>query len=305
MLIPFSWGYRLLGIIREIFSRKVKFPCYVICVGNATIGGTGKTQLVKWLVQKLQNEYKIVVITKAYGVNLQKSVWVGTKSAQVVGDESKLLSAYAPVIAAPNPASAIELVKEYQPEIIIFDDGMQNPSFHKDLTILTINATRGFGNGRIIPAGPLRQSIKSAISQADMSILIGHEAHNEERELFEKKPFKALIEANNIEFVKEYFAFAGISNPESFFALLKQNGVVVKMSRSFPDHYNYRKKDLQELLEAAESQNLELITTEKDYVKIGDKIEKLNYLPVDLKFEAQEEQKFLDEIKSYLKISPR
>jgi tetraacyldisaccharide 4'-kinase len=281
----------------------VKFPCYVICVGNATIGGTGKTQLVKWLVQKLQNEYKIVVITKAYGVNLQESVWVGNKSAQAVGDESKLLSAYAPVIAAPNPASAIELVKEYQPEIIIFDDGMQNPSFHKDLIILTINATRGFGNGRIIPAGPLRQPIKSAISQADISIFIGHEASAEEQKLFEKKPFKALIEAKNIELVKEYFAFAGISNPESFFELLKQNGVVVKMSRSFPDHYNYREQDLQELLEAAKSQNLELITTEKDYVKIGDKIEKLNYLPVDLKFEPQEEEKFLDEIKSHLKHS--
>lgn len=283
----------------------MKFPCYVICVGNATIGGTGKTQLVKWLVQKLQNEYKIVVITKAYGVNLQESVWVDNKSAAQVGDESKLLSAYAQVIAAPNPASAIELVKEYQPEIIIFDDGMQNPSFHKDLIILTINATRGFGNGRIIPAGPLRQPIKSAISQADISIFIGHASCDAEQELFEKKPFKALIDAKNIDLVKEYFAFAGISNPESFFELLKQNGVVVKMFRSFPDHYNYREKDLHELLEAAKSHNLELLTTEKDYVKIGDKIEKLNYLPVDLKFEAQEEQQFLDEIKSHLKGSLR
>jgi tetraacyldisaccharide 4'-kinase len=177
------------------------------------------------------------------------------------------------------------------------------------MIILTINATRGFGNGRIIPAGPLRQSIKSAIARADISIFIGHEARHEarheEQELFEKKPFKARIEAKNIDLVKEYFAFAGISNPESFFELLKQNGVVVKMSRSFPDHYNYREKDLQELLEASESQNLELITTEKDYVKIGDKIEKLHYLPVDLKFEAQEEQKFLDEIKSHLKGSLR
>lgn len=284
-----------------LFAKQLKFPCYVICVGNATIGGTGKTQFVKWLVQKLQNEYKIIVITKAYGVNLQESVWVGTQSAQMVGDESKLLAAYAQVIASPSPASATKLVKDYQPDIIIFDDGMQNPSFHKDLTILTINATRGFGNRRIIPAGPLRQSIKSAIDQADISIFIGHKSSHEEQELFEKKPFNALIEAKNINPGGKYLAFAGISNPESFFELLKQYSFSVKLSRSFPDHYNYLQEDLDELKVTAEKHNLQLITTEKDYVKIGDKIEKLHYLPVDLKFEVKEEQELLAEIQYHLK----
>lgn len=269
-------------------------------MGNATVGGTGKTQLVKWLVQQLQTEYKIVVITKAYGVNLQKSVWVGTKSAQQVGDESKLLSSYAQVIAAPYPAAAIELVKAYKPDIIIFDDGMQNPSFHKDLIILTINAARGFGNGRIIPAGPLREPIQSAIARADISILIGNEVCDYEQQLFAKKPFRAVIEAKNAEFIKEYFAFAGISNPESFFALLKKNGVTVKLSRAFPDHYNYSDKDLQELISKAKNANLELITTEKDYVKIGNKINNLHYVSVDLKFNPPEARKLLDEIKNYL-----
>lgn len=278
----------------------MKFPCYVICVGNATIGGTGKTQFVKWLVQKLQNQYKIIVITKAYGSNLQESVWVDAQSAEIVGDESKLLASYAEVIASPYPASAIKLVKDYQPEIIIFDDGMQNPSFHKDLTILTINAARGFGNRRIIPAGPLRQSVKSAIDQADISIFIGHKSSNEEQELFEKKPFNALVEAKNINPFGEYLAFAGISNPEGFFELLKQYGFSVKLLRSFPDHYHYLQEDLDELQTTAVKHNLQLITTEKDYVKIGDKIEKLHYLPVDLKFEVKEEQELLDEIKDHL-----
>lgn len=273
----------------------------MICIGNATIGGTGKTQFVKWLVQKLQTEYKIVVITKAYGSDLRESVWVGTQSAHVVGDESKLLAAYAQVIAAPCPASAIKLVADYQPEIIIFDDGMQNPSFHKDLIILTINATRGFGNRRIIPAGPLREPIKSAIAKADISIFIGNKTSNEEEECFHIKPFHALIEAKNINSEGEYLAFAGISNPESFFELLKQYRFSIKLSRSFPDHYHYLKNDLEELQATAKAHNLQLITTEKDYVKIGDKIEKLHYLPVDLKFETQEEQKLLDVIKCHLK----
>lgn len=227
-------------------------------------------------------------------------MWVEAQSAQEVGDESKLLSAYTKVIAAPNPIAALELITSYKPEIIIFDDGMQNPSFHKDLIILTVNASRGFGNRRIIPAGPLRQSLKTAIAAADISIFIGETIYLEEKELFDKKPFCAQIKPRNIKLDGEYLAFAGISNPEGFFALLRQYNVIVKLTKIFPDHYNYSEKDLHDLQQIAKQHNLELITTEKDYVKIGAKVKKLHYLLVDLELDPLEEQKLLEEIQCHL-----
>ena len=296
VLIPFSWIYRFLGWLRYKFTKPIKFQAKVICVGNMSVGGTGKTQIVLWLAKKLTN-HNFLIVTKGYGSTLSGAKLVSKDDDPAeVGDESIMLAEFATVIAATNVRAALPLIKQQQPEIIIFDDGMQNPSFIKDTIILAIDAARTVGNGLIFPAGPLRETSRAAISKSDIIMLIGNIPCNNfaliNDIILSKKPFfKAGIKLiSALEQQKTYYAFTAIGNPERFYQLLKDHNLTIAGEKSFPDHHNYTQKEIAELQEHAKKHNYILLTTRKDYVKLASK----DYIMcVDVELDIENEQNLL------------
>ncbi len=289
MLLPFSGLYILAGLIRQLIAKPIKLPCFVICIGNMTVGGAGKTQFVKWLVQNLNiPKAKILIITKAYGTKLDKPRLVGTQDLAInVGDESKLLSEYALVLASKSVKQALPLIYDIRPTIIVFDDGMQNPGFIKDLTILIIDSTNPVGNNLIFPAGPLRQSPISAITAADLVIFIGNNLPTNSNIISiittqNKSYFHAKVKLQEgLDKSKHYYAFAGIAYPEKFFDILIQEKISVVKTYSFPDHHNYTQEELEFLQKDAKQLRCQLITTKKDWVKIQH-CQSITYVDVSL-----------------------
>lgn len=278
LLMPFSWIYIFLGSVRKFFVKPVRLAGIVICIGNISVGGAGKTQIVSWLARQLtRKKINFLIVTKGYGSSLRGAKYIGkTDLASEVGDESILLKDYGPVLAAKNIKAALPVLEKIKPDVIIFDDGLQNPGFIKDFNILTIDADRTVGNGRIFPAGPLRENVESAISKAGIVTVIGNQFC---RDIFlisnivsSGKPFfKAKIKLNSkVDLGRKYYAFTAIGNPDRFYDLLEKNGLTLVKTKSFPDHHNYTCKEVDILKTYAKKHNYSLITTKKDYVKILD-----------------------------------
>jgi tetraacyldisaccharide 4'-kinase len=276
LLAPLSLVYILLQILRKLFAKPVRLAKTVICVGNVTVGGTGKTQLVLWLAERLnKKKIKFLIITKAYGSNLKGAKLV-TKNdlASEVGDESVLLATHGTVLAAKTIKSAISIIQNIKPDVIIFDDGLQNPNFIKDFNILVMDADRALGNGKIMPAGPLREPIELALKRSDIIVTIGNQGHENPKlsSLIKnsKKPsFKSTITLKDtLDLNKQYYAFAAIGNPDRFYQSLRLNGLNVCKTKSFPDHHHYTIDEINDLKHQAKKNNYILITTEKDYIKI-------------------------------------
>jgi tetraacyldisaccharide 4'-kinase len=315
MLMPISYIYMFLGYVRGKFTRQIKLPGTVICVGNISVGGSGKTQVVAWLAGEFSKKnISFVIVTKAY-----KSKLTGAKIVQdndtalEVGDESIILKSYGLVIAAKKLKCALSLIEQINPQVVILDDGMQNPLLYKDLQIVVLGSNRGVGNNLIFPAGPLRESLDSGLTKADLIFMI--EGGVSERDhpfksplgfamgsyvalrsplddgLVEKPLFKASIKFKDaIPKNIDYIAFAGIGIPEKFYSSLAAAGVRVKQHISFEDHYNYSANDLKKLVELAQLENCQLITTEKDYIKIPENYKnQVTCAKVFLEFEKPEE----------------
>lgn len=294
LLTPLSWLYVSLGFFRKILTRPIKLDAKVICVGNITVGGAGKTQIVESLAKYYKEQNKnILIITKGYGSSLKGAKLVEkTDIAQDIGDESKLLSEIAPVIAAKKIQYALPLIQEIKPEIIIFDDGLQSPNFIKDCKIIVIDNLRGIGNGKIFPAGPLRLRADTAIKECDVIIAIGnHDCLDstviKNAENNNKPVFKAKIKLVSALKNTEYFAFSAIGHPEKFFSTLANNGADIKKTRTFPDHHQFTEDEILKLKNIAKKLNYTLITTKKDYVKIHN-AEDIDCAIVEIVFENKE-----------------
>ena len=308
LFIALSWIYQLLGIVRRLLVKTVKLPCFVICIGNISVGGTGKTQVVAWLTKKLREKNcNFLIVTKGYNSNLRGAKLVEASDlASSVGDESKMLSEYGQVLATVSIKHALPIIKNLKPDVIIFDDGMQNPGFLKDLTIVVIDALRNVGNGRIFPAGPLREKVESAIDRSDIVTIVGNELCQNfsliQTIISSGKPFfKSKIQLmGNIDTSQRYYAFTAIGDPDRFFRLLRENEINTIATKTFPDHHNYSTKELNTLVKEADEKNCLLITTKKDYVKIPDHT-KIMYAPVTLNFDKEEELFHLiyEKIKTY------
>jgi tetraacyldisaccharide 4'-kinase len=273
LLWPLSLIYLLVSFLRKLLAKPVIFPAKVICIGNSSVGGTGKTQIVIHLAKLLSaRNIKFVILTKAYGSNLTTATIVQAyHTALQVGDESLILSKYGTVIATKKIQQAIPLINDIKPNIIIVDDFLQNPNFHKDYTILAVDAHRLFGNGFLIPAGPLREYPEKALKSADLIMAISADNWKLLDILvpYTTKLVQAkIVLSHKIDTLKNYFAFSGIGNPERFFLTLKNYGLTIIAHQIFPDHYNYSKEDLENLHAHAKKHNAVLITTKKDYVKL-------------------------------------
>ena len=271
LLVPLGWVYLFLGVVRKLLAKPVKFNARTICIGNATVGGTGKTQMVIRLAQEFaKRNINFIILCKGYGGrNSHYSLVTKTSSPYDVGDEALELCEYGTTFAVPKISDAPEIIAKYKPDIVLVDDGMQNPNFIKDFIIMTIDGTRGFGNGFPIPAGPMRCRIDDALGKAHAVVIVGgDESVIASGVVARDDIFHAIIKPIRAPSKLKYYAFAGIGNPDRFFDTLKKSGAEVISIKAFPDHYDYAKSEIVDLIEEAKNLGARLITTRKDYVKI-------------------------------------
>ena len=305
LLLPFSIIWILLSSIKKNFAKRYKSHLKVICIGNLSIGGTGKTPFSIQTYKILEIlGYKPVFLTRGYR-GLTKGPILVNKSHNYkdVGDEALLLSKVGTTIVSSNRcigAKYIENLKKNY-DIIIMDDGLQNYQLEQDIKLLLIDKKLLFGNGYCIPAGPLRQTITQGLKKIDAIIFTGdgdikdinlnfiNNIQNFDTKFEIKNTFKT--KQNN------FLAFCALGNPIKFFNTLKKNNFNIVLTKSFPDHYEYKNKDINTLREEADNRNLKLITTEKDYVKIDDKENEISVLPIEINFSKADGNKF----KSFLK----
>jgi tetraacyldisaccharide 4'-kinase len=251
----------------------------VICIGNFTAGGGGKTPTAIAIAALLAElGARPAFLTRGYGGASKGPVLVAKgQSAEEVGDEPLLLAEVAPtVVSADRPAGA-NAIEATGATIIVMDDGFQNPSLAKDLSLVVVDATVGLGNGLIMPAGPLRAPLAAQISRADALVVIGDGGKATSLIKAFESQAKPVLKARIVSRqdrrwlgVLPVIGFAGIARPEKFFATLRDNGARLIDARSYPDHYRYSEQQARSMLKEAKDYNAMLVTTEKDFVRLPD-----------------------------------
>ncbi len=276
LLAPLGRLYHRAGRLRRAGQRPWRAPVPVLCVGNLTAGGSGKTptalSLGTWAAAA---GIRAHFLTRGYGGRLTGPLQVdpAAHDAGAVGDEALLLAGRLPTwLARDRPAGARAAVRAGAAAIIM-DDGLQNPSLFKDLSILVIDDGYGFGNGRLIPAGPLREPIACGLARVDAVVRIqsGNEPARSLSLPRELPVFQARVVPS---FESERFAgarvlgFAGIGRPQKFHATLQALGADVVAFRAFPDHHRFTEDQVMELVERAQEMGARAVTTAKDAVRL-------------------------------------
>ena len=270
LLTPLGELYALATKLRLKFKKSKKINIPVICIGNLTAGGTGKTPTAISLALMLQNAgvYPNFISRGYRGTLHQTQVNPLVHTAQEVGDEPLLLARIAPTFINSDRYQAALMAQNNQAECIIMDDGYQNPSLYKDLSLIVIDGTTGFGNKKCIPAGPLREHIKDGIKRAQAALIIGEDIYNLAQTLplpcfkGKIKPILPDLKTNRV------VAFAGIGRPQKFYISLQELGIEIIKTFDFPDHHRYTVEELQAILNYATEHQTQVITTTKDFVKI-------------------------------------
>jgi tetraacyldisaccharide 4'-kinase len=249
-------------------------PVPVICCGNVTVGGAGKTTLVLDLARRLVGRGRSVhVLLRGYGGSARGVHRVAEDDpAALVGDEALLLAAVAPTWTGADRAASARAAIEAGADVLLMDDGLQNPTLTKSFSILVVDGATGFGNGRVLPAGPLREPVAAAAARCRVSVLIGSDITGALSRLPPDLPVLRadLVQDSSIGVLagQRILAFAGIAIPEKFFAPLRRAGAEVAASRAFPDHHPYMARDLEALQLQAEALRARLVTTPKDAVRL-------------------------------------
>ena len=295
LLSPVAPIYTAISNIHRSFKKTYKSKLPVICVGNITAGGSGKTPAAIALMQYVKANKiarKPFFLTRGYGGKLNGTL-VDSRidSVKDVGDEALLLAKYAPTIVASDREEGAKIAEAMFADLIIMDDGMQNPGLHKDLVFMVVDGKKGFGNGKMIPAGPLRQPINNGIEAADIFIIINDDERGVSAYLPKNKPQLSgkIISTKKLDKKAKYLAFAGLAHPDKFYNTAKKKGLILEEQKSFPDHYVYSKSDIRKLFKKAEKEDLKLLTTEKDIVRIpAEYHEKIETLPVELHIQPYE-----------------
>jgi len=289
-LAPVGWIYGAVTDWKRTHASPHRARAKVICVGNLTAGGSGKTPVVEAIVRNLQARgLRVMILSRGYGGRLAGPVLVNrdTHSAADVGDEPLLLSATASVIVARDRGRGAILADAEGAEITVMDDGYQNFTLEKDVSILVVDAEKGFGNGQIIPAGPLRETVAGGLARADAVVLLG--TGTPALPGYSGPVLRAKLVPRNHETLagRKVIAFAGIGRPEKFFGTLRGLNAELVETRAFADHHMFDMGDIARLKAAAKEKNAVLITTEKDYVRLtpADR-EGILVLPIEARFET-------------------
>ena len=275
ILSPLSVIYEIADHLKRMRKAQTSVSIPVICVGNVVAGGAGKTPVAAAMGQFLiKSGWKVHFLSRGYGGNLVGPVRVvqDVHGASDVGDEPLLLAAVAPTWVSKDRVAGAQAAKKAGADVIIMDDGLQNPSLHKDLSLIVVDGGYGLGNGRVIPAGPLRERLSTAAARADAIIVIDPKDQNFANEAPGIPVFSARIvpHALQAEIVGEkVVAFAGIGRPEKFFDSLRNAGAELIEGIEFPDHHAFTQNDIMMLVEKAALHNAALVTTRKDYVRLS------------------------------------
>ena len=292
---PF-WWYRKTGVLASVlaplgrlygrvvegrFARATPYRSLlpVVCIGNFTAGGGGKTPTAIAVARLLMARgERPAFLTRGYGGAKAGPTFVDEgREASEVGDEPLLLAEIAPTVVSADRVAGAKAIETTDATIIVMDDGFQNPSLHKDVSLIAVDAGTGIGNGLIMPAGPLRTPLEAQIGRADALLVIGEGGNakslTEAIERHGKPVLKARVEANcdpRWLSVLPAIGFAGIARPGKFFATLRANGARLIDTRSFPDHHRYSEREARRLLDEAQAKNAMLVTTEKDWARLPD-----------------------------------
>jgi tetraacyldisaccharide 4'-kinase len=279
LLTPIAALYGAAASAR-LARRGARAAVPVVCVGNPTLGGAGKTPLALTLARLLAAEGETpALLSRGYGGALAGPLKVDPAQhrAADVGDEPLLLARAAPTFVARDRVAGAAAAAAAGASLIVMDDGFQNPSLAKDFSVLVVDARRAIGNGRVFPAGPLRAPLAAQLARVDALVVVGHERgadHVASAASAHGLPvFRAALEPDAAVLAAlsggRVLAFAGIGDPEKLFATLERAGTKVAARMSFPDHHRYTGEEARELCGTATRQSLALVTTEKDLVRMA------------------------------------
>jgi tetraacyldisaccharide 4'-kinase len=278
VLAPLAAVYGTIAATR-LERRGVRADVPVVCIGNLTVGGAGKTPTALTIARMLAAAgERPVFLTRGYGGRLPGPLQADAArhDANDVGDEPLLLARTATTIVAGDRVAGARMAVAIGASVIVMDDGFQNPSLAKDFSILVIDARRAIGNGRVIPAGPLRAPLAAQLGRTDALVTVGTPppagivaaARERDIPLFEAR---LVPDARAIAALAGHrvLAFAGIGDPQKFFATLADAGIAIAAERSFPDHHRYTDAEAETLCSEAEGAGLALVTTEKDLARLA------------------------------------
>lgn len=276
----------------------------IICIGNLTVGGAGKTPtalaVARFLVAAGQRAF---FLSRGYGGNLAGPLRVDPlrHRAADVGDEPLLLAWAAPTIVAEDRVAGAEMARSQGASVVVMDDGFQNPSLTKDFSLLVVDA-RGIGNGRIIPAGPLRAPLKAQLARANAMLILGAASAASDAvsvAAHHIPVFHGRLEPDTTAVAalqgQRVLAFAGIGDPNKFFATLAEAGIEASVRLSFPDHHRYSRAEAEAMRTRAANEGLQPVTTEKDLARMArdDEVailaDRTQALPVTLAIDEEEE----------------
>jgi tetraacyldisaccharide 4'-kinase len=278
LLAPLGAVWNGAGALRRAVTRPYRAPVPVVCVGNLVAGGSGKTPVVLSLVEIMAGSGVAAdVVTRGYGGRLTGPVRVDPNrhDAMAVGDEALLLARHGSYWrgscwVARDREAGCRAAASAGARIIVLDDGFQNPGVAKDLSLVVVDAEYGFGNGRVIPAGPLREPVGTGLARADAVVLIGEGEPPETVSAARRPVLRAgldPVDAAGFRGVR-VAAFAGIGRPAKFFASLRRVGAEIVMARPFPDHHRFGPAEIAGLRDEAERAGARLVTTAKDWVRL-------------------------------------
>lgn len=301
-LLPFSAAYGFVAARRMLSAPRVKVPLPVLCVGNLTVGGAGKTPVAIALArQAAAMGRRPGFLSRGHGggAAAPKLVDAARDGARQVGDEPLLLAAQAPVAVTPDRVAGAALLREKGCDFVIMDDGFQSARIHIDFALLVVDAHRGIGNGHTIPGGPMRAPLVPQLRHADAVLALGtgdaadavvRHAARAGRTVFHARvrPVESGALAG-----RRFLAFAGIGNPQKFFDSVAEAGGAVEIARGFPDHHFYSDEELGDLLATARAAGVELVTTAKDAARLRhgsqrarNLLDDLTILEIETVFEA-------------------
>lgn len=281
ILFPLTWIVLLTIFLKKKIIKPVKFNIPIICVGNVYIGGTGKTPVCIFLAKKLSEMgIKTAIMKKYYKSHL---------------DEHKLIKDnFNNLILDNDRAKGIKKAEKNNYDTVILDDGFQDYKINKNLNIICFNDNQLIGNGLVIPSGPLRENLQS-LNTAHIVLINGEKNIEFEEKILNINKnlkvyyFKYLPQNINQLEKKELLAVAAIGNPENFFKLIRENNLNIKKELIYPDHYNFSKTEIENILKDARNNNYHIVMTEKDYAKFKSyDTENLTCLKVSLKIDNEE-----------------
>jgi tetraacyldisaccharide 4'-kinase len=290
LLAPLSAAWGIAAAWRQRTAQPERVSVPVICIGNLIAGGAGKTPTAIAVVRRLlQLGRKPHLLTRGYGGQLHGPVRVEPRhTARLVGDEALLLAAVAPTWVARDRVAGARAAIDGGADVLVLDDGHQNPTLHKDLSLVVVDADYGHGNGRVIPAGPLREPIANGLARADAVVLIGAGDRPAAALPVELPLLRAALVAGagRDKIARQKVgAFAGIGRPEKFFATLRELGCTTAFAHPYPDHHAFTPEEVMRLLEAATTAGAIAVTTAKDWVRLPPDAQRMiRALDVDLQF---------------------